>query len=48
MIHGPAERRPRVSGVAYHAAVCALPRGMLEEIYCAFEAREAAAIQKVG
>jgi hypothetical protein len=46
MIHGPAERRPRVPGVAYHAAVCALPRGMLEEIYCAFEAREAAAIQR--
>jgi hypothetical protein len=46
MIHGPAERRPHVSGVAYHAAVCALPRGVLEEIYCAFEAREAAAIQR--
>jgi hypothetical protein len=46
MIHGPADRRPRVPGLAYHAAVCALPRGMLEEVYCAFEAREAEAIRK--
>ena len=46
MIHGPADRRPRVAGLAYHAAVCALPRGMLEEIYSAFVAREDAAISR--
>ena len=46
MIHGLADRRPRVPGLAYHAAVCALPRGMLEEVYCDFEAREAEAIRK--
>ena len=36
----------RVPRLAYHAAVCALPRDMLEEIYCAFVAREAAAIRR--
>ena len=46
MIHGPAVRRSRVLGLAYHAAVCALPKGMLEEIYSAFEARKAEVISR--
>lgn len=46
MTHGPSDRRPRVPGLTYHAAVCALPRGTVEEIYCAFGACEAVAIRR--